>query len=113
MSKPTYEELEAQCAEMRKVLEEVVTDLKRHYIPHKGWPEHIQLADQVLSTSTGKSLLERIAKLEAVAEAAKEAKNVIKMLHPIMDEDEPCIVYEVYAELTKTLAELEEEEKDV
>jgi hypothetical protein len=30
------------------------------------------------------------------------------MLHPIMNEDEPCIVYEVYTELTKALAELEE-----
>ncbi|GEA16739.1 hypothetical protein E308F_29850 [Moorella sp. E308F] len=115
MSKPTYEELEAQCAAMREALEQALPYFKLQNNGEKiKWPwvvkENIL---RVLSNDVGKALLERMAKLEAVVEAAKEAKNVIKMLHPIMDEDEPCIVYEVYTELTKTLSELEEEEKDV
>jgi hypothetical protein len=67
--------LEAQVAEMREVLEGVVTDLKTHYVPDKGWPEHIRLADEVLSADMDKELLGSVRRLGDVAEAAREYRS--------------------------------------
>lgn len=76
------EQLEAQCAVMREALEGLLyvatsgTNGKPLTTPPKlneiGWADAIQYAKFALSVNAGRDLLERVQKLERVAEAARE-----------------------------------------
>lgn len=67
------EELETQCVAMRQLLKDIISDLER---PEQGilppWKTDLLMrAKSVTSSEAGKALLERMAKLEAMAEAAE------------------------------------------
>ncbi|SFR15348.1 hypothetical protein [Desulfoscipio geothermicus] len=65
------EQLEAQCAVMWEALEQIYYG---PFIMHKSWTEMI---DQALSADAGREMLERVRKLEKVAEAANDCVNMV------------------------------------
>jgi len=38
-----------------------------------------------------------------------DCRRALKLLHPVMNEEEPCVIYEAYTEAGKLLIELEDE----
>lgn len=50
-----------------------------------------------------------ITKLRKVAEAAREMLEVIELLHPNMNPDEPCVCYEAWVRGKQAFAELDKE----
>lgn len=72
------QELEAQAATMRKIIELVRNDLAfiTRCSDPEGWSDDAwEKLGYALSTTAGKEILERIERLEAVAEAAKQMLN--------------------------------------
>lgn len=133
MNKPTYEELEAQCAAMSKTLKEALKELYSYREPYyldapMPGPVERKIEAVLQRNDAGKALLERIAKLEAVAKVTKrerdleiERMEVIRKLanHEITKEFwlQDTIRYEkehekAEAELNEALAELEDVEGD-
>lgn len=117
-------ELEAQCAAMREALQEAISLLKGE----KKFSEDLTIwgpggyniaridaatarGEEALSNDAGRALLERMAKLEAVVEAAQKCMSGrIPWCEPCYREricdqepEEECTVYQ----LKKALAELE------
>ena len=52
------------------------------------------------------------AERDRLRDAAKKAIVALDVLHPVMNPDEPCIVYEAWAELKEALAERRGDESD-
>lgn len=110
-------ELETQCAAMREALLKInelgnCDKCGQTYVLH----DIAEIKHQALSSDAGKAMLKRMAKLEAVAEAAKKCiSGRIPWCEPCYREricgqepEEMCAVYQ----LKKALAELEEGNED-
>lgn len=116
------EELEAQVATMREALESLLVymkgyaeGLRRKYQKRTEVDDLLDKYGKALSTTAGREMLERVRKLERVAEAARKAKGYIQNL--ITEEDcikcehvtgGECEWFDAYNELDEGFAALDE-----
>ena len=81
-------------------LQEQIANAKFIAAAREGWPHAIERAIKAEAEN---------ALLHKVADAAREMLEVIELLHPNMNPDEPCVCYEAWVRGKQAIAELDKE----